>query len=61
MAYPDRTYATVRHAGAASDSRMLDSPVNGGADGEDTPDIQKFLEAFVATEQQGVGVVKDTA
>ena len=61
MAYPNRTYGTVTHAGAASTSRFLDVPVNGGTDGEDTADIEKYIESFVATEQQGIGVVETTA
>lgn len=60
MAYPNRTFGTVTHAGAAGTSRFLDSPVNGGANGSDEPAKTKFIESFVATEQTGVGHVKTT-
>ena len=60
MAYPNRTYSTVTHAGASTTSRFLDTPVNGGADGASTAGLTKFIESFVATEETGVGNVADT-
>jgi len=60
MAYPNRTYSTVTHAGASTPSKFLDSPVNGGTDGSATAGMTKFIESFVATEGTGVGKVKDT-
>lgn len=61
MAYPNRTYATVTHAGASATSKFLDTPVNGGYDGSATAAKTKFIESFVATERTGTGVVRSNA
>lgn len=61
MAYPNRTYATVTQPGAASTSRFLDTPVDGGYDGSDTAGKTKYIESFVATEGTGVGEVATTS
>lgn len=60
MAYPNRTYGTVTHAGASTTSRFLDSPVNGGTNGSSEAATTKFIESFVATERTGVGDVRST-
>lgn len=57
MAYPDRTSGTVVLPGAASATRFLDSPVDGGLAGEDITGVVKPIEAFASTEATGVGVV----
>lgn len=61
MAYPDRTYATAVLPGAASATRFLDTPVDGGYDGEDAPDKEKMLENFVSVEAVGVGEVQQSS
>jgi hypothetical protein len=61
MAYPNRTYATVTHAGASATSKFLDTPVNGGTNGSATAGKVKFIESFVATEATGVGTVETNA
>lgn len=61
MAYPDRTYATVILPGAKTATKILDTPVDGGMDGADTPGKTKYLENFVAIEATGVGVVQTTS
>lgn len=58
MAYPDRTYTPVTLPGAKSTTLILDTPVDGGMDGADTPGKTKYLENFVAIEATGVGRVQ---
>ncbi len=58
MAYPDRTYVTVTLPGAKNPTKILDTPVDGGLDGSDTPGKVKYLENFVAIEDTGVGHVE---
>ena len=60
MAYPNRTYGTVTHAGASTTSRYLDVPVNGGKGGTATAAKTQFVETFVTMENTGVGKDKKT-
>jgi len=57
MAYPNRTYTPVRLPGAAADTLILDTPVDGGYDGSDAPNKVKYLEFFAIVEDTGVGHV----
>ena len=60
MAYPDRTYADVTLTGAASATKVLRSPVDGGIDGA-SADGRTYINGFLATEATGVGVVDTTS
>lgn len=61
MAYPNRTYATVTLPGAASTSKFLETPVNGGYGGSTAASATKYIEDFATLEATGVGVVDESA
>jgi hypothetical protein len=60
MAYPNRTTASVTLPGAASATKVLETPVDGGIDGA-AADGSAYLEGFIATEETGVGRVETTS
>lgn len=60
MAYPNRTRANVTLPGAASVTKVLDTPVDGGIDGA-AANGEAYLAGFIATEETGVGRVETTS
>lgn len=60
MAYPNRTYSTVKLPGASGTTKFLDVPTNGGPNGADEAAKVKPIEYYVATELTGAGRVRTT-
>lgn len=60
MAYPNRTYSTVKLPGASGTTKFLDAPTNGGPNGADETSKVKYIESYVATELTGAGRVRKT-
>lgn len=60
MAYPNRTYANVTLPGAAATTKVLKTPVDGGI-AEAAVNGETYINAFIATEETGVGRVETTS
>ncbi len=60
MAYPNRTYSTVRLPGASGTTKFLDTPTNGGPNGSAEAAKVKPIEYYVATQLSGAGRVRTT-